>query len=129
MRALIVRSRSAPLLAGPPLAQVERLPQPSRAERQVEDINRSIVRQQLQMRENQQTQFEINQLRNELQQSRQQPVHDGAGRRRAAARRARSAASRHLPLASVSRPQRRPIEVAACAFYGPVLQLICNSGW
>ena len=73
MRALIVASFTVTLLITPAAAQVERLPQPSRAERQTDDINRSIVRQQQIMRENQQTQFEINQLRNELQRSQQFP--------------------------------------------------------
>ena len=67
------------LLAGPALAQVERLPEQSRAERQAEDINRAMQRQQLQMRESQQTQFEINQLRGELQRSRQFPSMTGPG--------------------------------------------------
>ena len=66
-------------LAAPAAAQVERLPEQSRAERQAEDINRSIARQQLQMRESQQTQFEINQLRGEVQRSRQFPAVTGPG--------------------------------------------------
>ena len=79
MRPFIVAGPIGPVLAAPAAAQVERLPQPGRAERQAEDINRAMQRQQLQMRENQQTQFEINQLRNELQQSRQFPIMTGPG--------------------------------------------------
>ena len=79
MRLFIVAILLGSVLAAPASAQVERLPQPSRAERQAEDINRAMQRQQLQMRENQQTQFEINQLRNELQQSRQFPIMTGPG--------------------------------------------------
>ena len=79
MRVLILAGLAGALLAAPAAAQVERLPEQSRAERQAEDINRAMQRQQLQMRENQQTQFEINQLRNELQQSRQFPIMTGPG--------------------------------------------------
>ncbi len=79
MRVLIVTGLIGAVLASAAAAQVERLPQPSRAERQVQDINRAIVRQQQILRENQQTQFEINQLRNELQQSRQFPSMTGPG--------------------------------------------------
>ena len=79
MRVLIGASLVGVLIAGPALAQVERLPQPSRAERQAEDINRAMQRQQLQMRENQQTQFEINQLRGEVQRGQQFPVMTGPG--------------------------------------------------
>ena len=79
MRVLVVAGLIGPLLVAPASAQVERLPEQSRAERQADDINRAIVRQQLQTRENQQTQFEINQLRQELQQSRQFPIMTGPG--------------------------------------------------
>jgi len=79
MRVAIVPGRLGWALAAPAAAQVERLPQPSRAERQADDINRAIQRQQLQTRENQQTQFEINQLRNQLQQDRQFPIMTGPG--------------------------------------------------
>ena len=79
MRVFIVAGLIGAALAGPVAGQVERLPQPSRAERQADDINRAMQRQQLQLRENQQTQFEINQLRNELQQSRQFPIMTGPG--------------------------------------------------
>jgi len=79
MRILIVAGLSAAVLAGPAAAQVERLPQPSRAERQSQDINRAIQQQELQTRQSQQNQFELNQLRNELQQSRQAPLMTGPG--------------------------------------------------
>ena len=52
--------------ATPALAQTERLPLQSRSERNVQDINRSLARDRQITRENQQTQFEINQLRNEI---------------------------------------------------------------
>ena len=67
MRSLIVAGALGALMAAPAAAQVERLPEQSRAERQVEDLNRAMVRQQTQTRQNQQTQFEINQLRGQIQ--------------------------------------------------------------
>ncbi len=79
MRAFLVAGVIGLVLAAPAVAQVERLPEQSRAERQAEDINRAMQRQQLQMRESQQTQFEINQLRGELQRSRQFPSVTGPG--------------------------------------------------
>ena len=72
MRALVLAGLMA-VLAGPAAAQVERLPLRSRAARQVEDSNRAITRQQQLLRDNQQTQFEINQLRGELQRTQQFP--------------------------------------------------------
>ncbi len=60
-------------------AQTERLPLTSRSERQVEDINRSLRQQQRGVSENQQTQFEINQLRGEIQRSQQFPRMTGPG--------------------------------------------------
>ncbi|HEX2724227.1 MAG TPA: hypothetical protein VHN20_00240 [Beijerinckiaceae bacterium] len=78
MRALVLAGLMA-ALAGPAAAQVERLPQRSRAERQVEDSNRAITRQQQILRDNQQTQFEINQLRGEIQRSQQFPQMIGPG--------------------------------------------------
>jgi hypothetical protein len=65
--------------AAPASAQVERLPEQSRAERQVEDLNRAMMRQQMQTRQNQQTQFEINQLRGEIQRNQQFPTIIGPG--------------------------------------------------
>ena len=82
MRALILAGLIGASLIAPVSAQVERLPEQSRAERQAQDLNRAIVRQQQITRENQQTQFEINQLRGELQRSQQFPsmIGPGAGR-------------------------------------------------
>ena len=77
MRVLTLATLIATLMAAPALAQVERLPEQSRAERQVEDINRAMVRQQMQTRQSQQTQFEINQLRGEIQRSRDLPIMTG----------------------------------------------------
>jgi TolA-binding protein len=74
MRAFLVAGVIGLVLAAPAVAQVERLPEQSRAERQVEDLNRAMVRQQMRTRESQQTQFEINQLRNEIQRSQQFPT-------------------------------------------------------
>ena len=65
--------------ASPAAAQVERLPEQSRAERQAQDINRSIILQQQIQRQNQQTQFEINQLRGEIQRNYQFPSMTGPG--------------------------------------------------
>jgi hypothetical protein len=79
MRALVIAGLAGAFVATSASAQVERLPQPSRAERQAQELNSAIVRQQQITRENQQTQFEINQLRNELQQSRQFPIMTGPG--------------------------------------------------
>jgi hypothetical protein len=79
MRVLTIASLIATLMAAPALAQVERLPEQSRAERQVEDLNRSMVRQGMQTRQSQQTQFEINQLRGEIQRSQQFPTVIGPG--------------------------------------------------
>jgi hypothetical protein len=79
MRALTSAGLIAAALAGPAAAQVEPLPQPSRAERQVDDSNRAIVRQQQLLRENQQTQFEVNQLRSQMQRNQQFPPMTGPG--------------------------------------------------
>jgi hypothetical protein len=65
--------------AAPVAAQVERLPEQSRAERQAQDINRSIMLQEQIRRQNQQTQFEINQLRGEIQRNYQFPSMTGPG--------------------------------------------------
>ena len=79
MRALVIASLIGALAAAPALAQVERLPEQSRAERHVEDLNRAMMRQQMQTRQNQQTQFEINQLRGEIQRNQQFPTVIGPG--------------------------------------------------
>lgn len=57
---------AAALAGSPAWAQVERLPTTSRSERQVNDINGSLARQQRDMRDTQQNQFEVNQLRSQL---------------------------------------------------------------
>ena len=77
MRSLIVAGALGALMAAPALAQVERLPEQSRAERQVEDLNRAMTRQGMQTRQNQQTQFEVNQLRGEIQRGQQFPIMTG----------------------------------------------------
>ena len=79
MRVAILAALIGALPLAPAAAQVERLPEQSRAERQAIDINRAMERQQLQLRENQQTQFEINQLRGEIQRSRDFPPMTGPG--------------------------------------------------
>jgi hypothetical protein len=58
-------------------AQTERLPAMSRSERQVIDTNRALQQQQRDLRQDQQTQFEVNQLRNQLQQQQSQPIRPG----------------------------------------------------
>ncbi len=78
MRALAIATAAAILMAAPAGAQVERLPEQSRAERQVEDLNRAMVRQQMQTRQSQQTQFEINQLRNQIQRNTIAPIGGGS---------------------------------------------------
>jgi hypothetical protein len=60
--------------AAPALAQTERPPAMSRSERQVIEMNRAIQQQQRDLRQDQQTQFEINQLRNQFQQQQSQPI-------------------------------------------------------
>ena len=55
------------------LAQVERLPSMSRAERQIIENNRALEFQQQQRSFTQQNQFEINALRNQLQQQQMFP--------------------------------------------------------
>jgi TolA-binding protein len=65
VRALIV-AIFITAIAAPALAQPERLPAQSRSEQQIQDINRSLAVQQRELRQEQQTQFEINQLRGEI---------------------------------------------------------------
>ena len=60
LMALVLSAAGAPALA-----QIERLPAMSRSERQVIETNRAIQQQQRDLRQDQQTQFEINQLRNQ----------------------------------------------------------------
>jgi TolA-binding protein len=76
--ALILGVAAALAAAGPTWAQ-QRLPAKSRAEQQVEDLNAAIARQQSLTRERQQTQFEINQLRGDIQRSQQFPSMTGPG--------------------------------------------------
>ncbi len=57
---------AAAIAGSPAWAQVERLPTTSRSERQVDDINGALARQQRDMRDTQQNQFEVNQLRSQL---------------------------------------------------------------
>jgi hypothetical protein len=76
VRALIV-AIFITAIAAPALAQPERLPAQSRSEQQIQDINRSLAVQQRELRQEQQTQFEINQLRNQFQQQQSQPIRPG----------------------------------------------------
>ena len=62
--AALAASLAVPFTA-PALAQTERLPQRSRAERQIDDINRSLQIQGRELRQDQQFQFEVNQFRNQ----------------------------------------------------------------
>ena len=72
MRALILAACFSALATTGALAQVERLPTTSRAERQIIDNNRALELQQ-QRSFTQQNQFEINALRNQLQQQQMFP--------------------------------------------------------
>lgn len=56
-----------------------RLPRQNAAEREVEEINRALQRQQRQLGAQQQNQFEINQLRQELNRQRTFPSMTGPG--------------------------------------------------
>ncbi|MFL5219652.1 MAG: hypothetical protein ACJ8DO_13450 [Microvirga sp.] len=73
MRALVLAAGFSALAATAALAQVERLPTTSRAERQIIDNNRALDLQQQQRSFTQQNQFEINALRNQLQQQQMFP--------------------------------------------------------
>jgi hypothetical protein len=73
MRALILALTLALLAPGFAAAQVERLPTMSRAERQIIDNNRALDLQQQQRSFSQQNQFEVNSLRNQLQQQQMFP--------------------------------------------------------
>jgi|tagenome__1003787_1003787.scaffolds.fasta_scaffold17863295_1 hypothetical protein len=64
---VVFAALAAALSAAPAFAQVERLPTVSRAERQLDDINGSLRTQQQLRRAEQQTQFEVNQLRTQIQ--------------------------------------------------------------
>ena len=67
MRPIVFLSLLAVLASGPALAQTERLPRTSPAERTYRDVDQSIQRQQRELRSEQQQQFEINQLRQDIQ--------------------------------------------------------------
>ncbi|HEX8666224.1 MAG TPA: hypothetical protein VF744_19585 [Beijerinckiaceae bacterium] len=74
MRALFIAAGVAAALAPSlALAQVERLPSMSRAERQIIENNRALDLQQQQRSYSQQNQFEVNALRNQLQQQQMFP--------------------------------------------------------
>ena len=77
MRMLATIALAITAAAAPALAQTERLPAMSRSERQVIETNRAIQQQQRDLRQDQQTQFEINQLRNQFQQQQSQPIRPG----------------------------------------------------
>jgi|RhiMethySRZTD1v2_1073278.scaffolds.fasta_scaffold2908396_1 type II secretory pathway pseudopilin PulG len=66
-------------LAGPAASQGLRVPQSGRAENQVQDLNRSMQQQQQQLRNQQQGQFELNQLRQDLNRSQNFPSITGPG--------------------------------------------------
>ena len=69
----------ATLVAGQPSGAQTRLPATSPSERQVNEINRSIEINERQLRQEQQTQFEVNRLRNDIQRLRQVPPVTGPG--------------------------------------------------
>ena len=73
MRALILAASVFALAPSFAAAKVERLPTTSRAERQIIDNNRSLELQQQQRAVTQQNQFEVNSLRNQLQQQQMFP--------------------------------------------------------
>ena len=77
MLATIALAVTAAAAAAPAFAQTERLPAMSRSERQVIETNRAIQQQQRDLRQDHQTQFEINQLRNQFQQQQSQPIRPG----------------------------------------------------
>jgi len=79
MRALVLTMLALVAAAGPALAQTERLPLTSRSEAYINNANRSLALQQQLRSQSQQTQFEINQLRGEIQNIRQFPLMTGPG--------------------------------------------------
>jgi hypothetical protein len=66
-------------LSVPALAQTQRLPRTSPAEQEVRDINRTLQRQNRSLNYQQQDQFEVNQLRQDLQRQRTFPPIVGPG--------------------------------------------------
>ncbi len=81
MRALPLAVIAALAAVAPAMAQTERMPLTSRSEAQVNGINRSLALQQQLRAQSQQTQFDVNQLRNEIQHIRQFPLMTGPGAR------------------------------------------------
>lgn len=81
MRAVALLVAIATLAAAATPALAQRRPRIPPAEQQVDDLNRSIVRQQRRVGEQQQNQIEINQLRQELSRERTTPqIGTGIGR-------------------------------------------------
>jgi hypothetical protein len=72
MRAFVLALALA-AFAGPAAAQLDPRPMTSRAERQIMENNRALELQQQQRAVTQQNQFEINALRNQLQQQQMFP--------------------------------------------------------
>jgi TolA-binding protein len=79
MRAFVLTMLALAAAAGPALAQTERLPLTSRSEAYINNANRSLALQQQLRSQSQQTQFEINQLRGDVQRSQQFPPMVGPG--------------------------------------------------
>lgn len=66
-------------VSAPALAQTQRLPRMSPAERQVRDINQALQRQNRSLNAQQRDQFEINQLRQDLRRQQAFPPIVGPG--------------------------------------------------
>ena len=79
MRALHLTLRCGLVLAAvlPGAALAQRLPETSRSEQQYNDINRSLGQQSRGLGATQQNQFEVNQLRGEIQRGNQFPALTG----------------------------------------------------
>lgn len=78
MRTLIMSILLASL-AVPTMVQAQRLPRRSPSEQHVDEINRSLQNQGRQLENQQQNQFEINQLRQDLDRQRNFPLRTGPG--------------------------------------------------
>ena len=78
MRALVLFLALA-AAAAPALAQGLSAPRTSRSEREVQEINRSIQRQQRELGNQQQDQIELNQLRQDLSRRNNTPALTGPG--------------------------------------------------
>jgi hypothetical protein len=80
---MVIAARSALTLAvvlgltGPAMAQT--LPLENRSERQVRELNRSGINERSNTLQQQQNQFELNQLRNQIQRDRTSPMMTGPG--------------------------------------------------